>query len=92
MWTEELYQEIFGQGVDHAKLPMHEFLKGLGHWERDIPEDPGKRTIGKLQRMADGKFSDDDLVKILTESIEDPAGLFSPSVFPSFFPSLELFN
>ncbi|KAI9876483.1 MAG: hypothetical protein M1830_006422 [Pleopsidium flavum] len=49
-------------------------LAGLSKWEHDLSKDPSERPFAHLQRGADGKFSDDDLVKIMTESKEDTAG------------------
>jgi linoleate 10R-lipoxygenase len=54
---------------------MSELLQGLSKWERSMDEDPQKRSFAKLQRDANGKFSDDDLARILTESVEDVAGI-----------------
>lgn len=53
---------------------MPELLQGLGKWEHSLNKDPQKRDFQKLQRDANGKFSDDDLARILTESVEDVAG------------------
>lgn len=39
-----------------------------------MDNDPSKRTFGNMHRGGDGKFSDDDLARILTESVEDVAG------------------
>jgi len=54
-----------------------QLLQGLKAFEEGIPKEPEKRTFGGLKRTgADGTgtFNDDDLVQILKESIEDPAG------------------
>lgn len=71
-WTQELYKELFGKEAHQVSLP--ELLKGLSKWESSLDKDPHKRPFAHLQRQADGKFGDDDLVKILTEAIEDTAG------------------
>jgi len=41
-----------------------------------MPDDPVQRPFAKLQRGPDGKYSDDNLVKIITEGIEDCSGEF----------------
>lgn len=71
-WTQALYRELFGKDAQDVSMP--ELLQGLGKWEHSLDEDPQKRPFAKLQRDADGKFSDDDLARILTESVEDVAG------------------
>jgi len=53
---------------------MEELLQGLGKWEYGLDKDPSKRPFAHLERQSDGKFKDDDLVRIMTEAIEDVAG------------------
>ncbi|MCJ1272406.1 hypothetical protein MMC21_000192 [Puttea exsequens] len=79
-WTQGLYKELFGKDAEDVDLP--ELLAGLGKWEKGLPRDPQQRPFAGLQRDADGKFSDDDLVEILTSSIEDTAGAFGPKNIP----------
>lgn len=71
-WTEQIYKELFGKEADDISLP--ELLAGLSKWESNLPEDPTQRPFAHLQRGADGKFSDDDLVGIMQSGIEDVAG------------------
>lgn len=71
-WTEKIYKELFGKPA--SEVPMHELLAGLSKWYHEMPKDPVQRPFAKLQRGPDGKFSDDDLVKIITEGIEDCSG------------------
>jgi linoleate 10R-lipoxygenase len=72
-WTQALYRELFGKDAENVSMP--ELLQGLSNWERSMDKDPQKRPFAKLQRDANGKFSDDDLARILTESVEDVAGI-----------------
>lgn len=71
-WTQNLYRELFGKNAEDISMP--ELLKGLGKWEHSLDEDPSKRPFAHLERGADGKFADNDLARILTESVEDLAG------------------
>lgn len=57
---------------------MGELMIGLKEWEKSMDKDPQKRPFAKLQRGEDGNFSDDDLVHIMTEAIEDTAGMSVP--------------
>lgn len=77
-WTDTIYKELFGKEADAVSL--EELLVGLGKWEHDLPKDPSKRDFAHLKRNGDGKFRDEDLVKIMTSAIEDVAGMsyFSP--------------
>jgi len=79
-WTQELYRKLFGKEAED--VTMQELLQGLGKWEHGLDEDPHKRPFADLTRDADGKFPDDDLVNILTASIEDIAGAFGPNNIP----------
>jgi len=74
-WTQEFYKGLF-PGRDTETLTMQEFMHGVHKWEQSIPEDPAKRTIEGFVRQSDGHFKDDDLVKLLMESIEDTAGTY----------------
>lgn len=73
-WTQQLYRKLFGK--DSHEVSMQELLVGLSRWEKGMPNDPQQRPFAGLERQADGKYSDDDLVKIITETIEDTAGKY----------------
>ena len=75
-WTENAYREIFGK--DAGDVSMQELLSGLGKWEHDlVSKNPLDRPFAHLKRGADQRYNDDDLVKIMTESIEDTAGMYT---------------
>ncbi|KAF2099021.1 heme peroxidase [Rhizodiscina lignyota] len=87
-WTERMYNQMFGKGA--GEVNMQELLTGLGKWEYDLDKDPTKRPFGGMQRGADGKYSDDDLVKIIADSIEDCAGSFGANNVPKALRSVEI--
>jgi hypothetical protein len=72
-WTQDFYRELF-PGKEPSEVGLTELMRGLGGWERGLDPDPLKRPFAKLERQANGSYRDADIVKILTESIEDPAG------------------
>lgn len=74
-WTREFYNDLF-PGRDPDTIEMREFMMRVGKWEAELPADPEHRNIEGLQRQANGSYKDDDLVKILSESIEDVSGMF----------------
>lgn len=88
-WTQDFYKRIF-PGQDPDKLTLQEFIIGVNKWEQSIPADPAERTIEGFQRQKDGHFHDDDLVRILTESIEDPAGAFGARNVPQILKLVEV--
>ena len=64
--------DLFGKKADDVSLP--ELLKGLSKMEKDMPADPTKRPFARLKRGEDGKFNDDELVRIMVGGIESVAG------------------
>ncbi|KAI9804672.1 MAG: hypothetical protein M1833_006747 [Piccolia ochrophora] len=88
-WTQDLYGKMF-PGQRPADVSMPELLKALGELSRKTPPDPQERPFAGLQRNADGTYSDDDLAKILVESIEDPAGSFGANNVPQILRPVEV--
>ncbi|KAE8340946.1 hypothetical protein BDV24DRAFT_151607 [Aspergillus arachidicola] len=87
-WTEDLYKDMF-PGRDPSSVSLQEFVRGLGKWEADLPEQPEDRPFAGLQRKPDGSFDDDSLVKIFEDSVEDCVGAFGASNVPTIFKSIE---
>lgn len=87
-WTEEMYRSMFGKSA--SEVPMDELLRGLAKWDKTLDKDPQKRPFAGMQRDANGKYADDDLVKILTESIEDCAGSFGANNVPKALRAVEI--
>jgi linoleate 10R-lipoxygenase len=71
-WTEELYIDLFGK--PSAEVSMRELMVGLKKWEQSLDKDPMKRPFAKLERQQDGRYSEDELVGIMTDAIEGTAG------------------
>ena len=69
---------------------MPELLAGLAKVEEMTPDDPVKRDFAELRRDTDGKFNDDDLVAILTSSIEDVAGASGANNVPEVLRAVEI--
>lgn len=59
-----------------------EYLFALNKRMSEIPDDPLDRNPTTKPRLADGILDEDNLVEILTSSIEDPAGAFGPYNVP----------
>ncbi|KAN0083249.1 hem peroxidase [Elaphomyces granulatus] len=87
-WTEEVYKHLFGKPANEVSMP--ELLMGLYKYETEIDTDPSKRTFAGLSRQANGTFRDDDLVKILTEAVEEVAGAFGARNVPKALRSVEI--
>ncbi len=76
MWTHDFYKDIFPDD-DLETLSVPAFTQGLRKWEQSVNADPGKSVFGKLERQANGRFQDAELVRLLQESTEDVAGTFT---------------
>ncbi len=87
-WTEDLYRSIFNKPSSEVSLP--ELLQGLSALERSIPDEPLKREFSGMTRGPDGKYNDDDLVNILTTSIEDLAGASGARNVPTVLRAVEI--
>lgn len=85
-WTEEAFKTV-GQG---KALEGRELLEALKKWSAEIPEDPAARSVDNLQRQPDGTFSDDDLVRIWSDGVEDVAGSFGADHIPPVLRSVEV--
>lgn len=72
-WTKDFYAQVF-PGQDLLNLTVPELMAGILRYEESIPKDPAMRTFAGLKRKEDGTFDDGELVKILKEAIEEPAG------------------
>jgi len=74
-WLNGFFESLFPDRKGSlSDLSPQELFKGLVNFEKTLPKDPSKRDFGGIKRGPDGKFKDEDLVKIMKESIEDPAG------------------
>lgn len=90
-WLNEFLQNLFPDlKKPFDQLTPAEFVQGLFRFEQSIPKDPERREFGEIKRGTDGRFNDADLVKILKESIEDPAGLFGARMVPKALKMVEI--
>ncbi|KAF3048232.1 hypothetical protein E8E12_011394 [Didymella heteroderae] len=89
-WTQELMKKMWPD-KDYRKLTKKEFMEGLHNvYAKDYEANPAKRNFANLKRNADGTLPDDDLVEILTSSIEDCANSFGPNRVPEVFRVIEM--
>lgn len=80
-WTGDFFKSIFGD-KDPQDIGLMEFYQGVGKYEAGIPKEPSERVFaGFARNPKTGTFDDADLVGILKDSIEDPAGESPPPPF-----------
>ncbi|KAI1453979.1 linoleate diol synthase precursor [Annulohypoxylon moriforme] len=88
-WVTDAFRSHLG-GTDPEKAGFNEVLQALANFRRGIPDDPLQRNFANLKRRDDSTYSDDDLVHILTSSIEDVAGAFGANQVPSAMRVIEM--
>lgn len=72
------------------ELTPLELIGGLYKYEKAIPVNPSERTFAHLKRNEKGFFNDAELVQVLKDSIEDPAGLFGARMVPKALRVVEI--
>ncbi|KAK7728859.1 hypothetical protein SLS63_006467 [Diaporthe eres] len=75
---------------DPETASVEDVLRALGEWQAGIPSQPEARTFENLTRLPDGTFPDDEIAKILTESIEDVAGSYGANRVPRCMKAIEM--
>jgi hypothetical protein len=80
-WLNDHMASIFPD-LKMEDLTLNEMRAGIRRHAAQVPIDPGRRTFAGLERDASGHFSDEELVKILTDATEDVASSFGPRHVP----------
>lgn len=88
-WTIAEMKRLL-KGKEPEAATMDDILRALSEWQAGLPGQPEARTFENLRRLQDGTFPDDEMVKILTESIEDVAGSYGASRVPRCMKAIEV--
>jgi hypothetical protein len=88
LWIQGFYQSLFGKPAELVN--PQDMVIGFGKFEKSIPDDPAQRTFGGLERGADGKFDDDELVACICDAVEDCAGSFGARNVPQVMRPVEI--
>ncbi|KDR77934.1 hypothetical protein GALMADRAFT_244901 [Galerina marginata CBS 339.88] len=87
-WINDTFNQVFnGKPFDQlsvADLPV------IAEVFTDVPPNPAQRTFGGLQRGPDGKFSDDDLAKVLQQATVRPASAYRARGTPAALRLVEI--
>ncbi|KAF2150654.1 heme peroxidase [Myriangium duriaei CBS 260.36] len=91
-WLNDFLKEaVFKDNTKPLEqLTPIELITGLYKYESTIPTEPSEREFAHLKRNEKGFFNDEELVKILKDSIEDPAGLFGARMVPKALRVVEI--
>lgn len=88
-WTQKEYQRLF-PNKNPTDVGVDDLLDALRKWGASLSANPYERPFADLSRDEDGNFSDNDLVKILADSIDDVAGAFGANKVPQILRSIEI--
>jgi Animal haem peroxidase len=91
-WIEDFYRHILQEDDINGILDdPNEFFRKVGPWFRELGKKrPEDRVLHDLNRGSEGRYNDEDLVNILTESTEDVAGAFGPKNVPVIMKLIEV--
>ncbi|KAM3502672.1 hypothetical protein MY11210_008996 [Beauveria gryllotalpidicola] len=91
-WLNNFFLKLFpGRHVDDLQnVGLPELGRALLEFDKTISADPCDRTFDGLERQANGRFRDEDLVRILKEGMEDPAGSFGSHMVPKALRIVEI--
>ncbi|KAI1377390.1 heme peroxidase [Hypoxylon crocopeplum] len=91
-WINNFFLKLFPgrQPEEFENVSWTELGQALLTFEANTPADPSVRTFDGLERQADGTFKDEDLVRILKEAMDDPAGVFGARTIPKALKIVEV--
>ncbi|KAI2623299.1 heme peroxidase [Hypoxylon sp. NC1633] len=91
-WINGFFLKLFPgrKAEDLENVSWTELGQALLTFEANTPKDPSVRTFDGLERQADGTFKNEDLVRILKEAMEDPAGVFGARTIPKALKIVEV--
>jgi linoleate 10R-lipoxygenase len=91
-WINNFFLKLFPDSNpdDFQNISWPELGQALLKFEQSIPKDPSVRTFDGLERQADGTFKDEDLVRIMKEAMDDPAGMFGARMVPKALKIVEI--
>ncbi|CAL1694713.1 unnamed protein product [Somion occarium] len=89
-WTEDLFKRTFGD-KPASQLTLEDFGPGVTKvWSTEVDPNPRTRTFAGLKRGSDGKFSDDDLARVLQDATDKPAGAYRARGTPEVLRLIEI--
>ncbi|KAI5926939.1 linoleate diol synthase precursor [Camillea tinctor] len=88
-WTDDLLKKAL-DGKDPSTASLGDLRQALWQFDKNIPTAPDERELAGLKRGLDKTYSDDDLAKVLTASIEDIAGAFGANQVPEALRAVEI--
>ncbi|KAF9257871.1 heme peroxidase [Marasmius fiardii PR-910] len=87
-WTNDLFGKMFDKPAE--TLTIADFGKAFVGTIGSINPDPSKREFAWLKRGPDGKFSDDDLAKVLHDATENVACSYGARGTPAALKVIEV--
>jgi linoleate 10R-lipoxygenase len=89
-WTEDLFAKLFNT-TNFDTITLADFGPAVARaWETFVDPNPRTREFGGIHRGADGKFSDDDIARILQDSTDNPAAAYRARGIPDALRIIEV--
>ena len=89
-WTENLFTQLFNT-TDLSAVTLADFGPAVARaWTSFVDPNPRTREFAGIHRGPDGKFSDDDLAKILQDATEETAGSYRARGTPDILRLIEV--
>ncbi|KAJ7278558.1 heme peroxidase [Mycena rebaudengoi] len=85
-WTNGIVNKVFNN-KPFDQVGVKDLREAFPRLRDSVDPDPATRPFGGLERGPDGKFSDDDIARVLLDATESPAGAFGARNTP---PSLRV--
>ncbi|KAF8627576.1 hypothetical protein AX15_004356 [Amanita polypyramis BW_CC] len=92
LWTQNLFSGIQSfQGQSVEKMELKDFVPAIvQEFQKSSQKKPHERTFSGLARGADGKFSTDEIAKILQDATDEPAGQYRARGIPGIMRPIEM--
>lgn len=88
-WTRDLMKQVLKK-KNPETASVRDVQQALKEWAETVPEQPKDRTFEGLNRLPDKTLPDDEMVNILTESIQDVAGSYGANRVPRIMKAVEM--
>lgn len=91
-WTDGMWKKLFPEVEDISTIGEGQLLHRLKDWSTKLGDNPLKWPVadGVPRDPQSNRLSDDELVKIITEGIEDPANSFGANRVPVSMRAIEV--
>ena len=88
-WLNNMWKGLFPD-LKPSDITEEEFFRVMGKMETTLSDDPQNRQFAGLSRSENGSYDDNEIARILVESIEDCANSFGAQRVPGALRMVEI--